>query len=77
MRRASRSTAEASLSWSSEESFFWIIVVSQSCRAAQPILNNFWHFRESDIKVCRLSFGSGEPLTNPASSNDVMMALID
>jgi hypothetical protein len=40
-------------------------------------LSNFWHFRESDIKVCRLSFGSGEPLTNPASSNDVMMALID
>jgi len=51
--------------------------VSQSCLAARTVLEQLLAFPESDIKVCRLSFGSGEPLTNPASSNGVMMALID
>src|ERR1700728_2729651 len=77
MRRASRVMVEASLSCSWTESLFWIVVLSQSCLVARPSPSNFWHFRERAIKVCRLSFGSGEPRTNPASSNDVMMALID
>src|ERR1700685_4615763 len=77
MRRASRVMVEASLSCSWTESLFWIVVLSQSCLAARPSPSNFWHFRERAIKVCRLSFGSGEPLTNPASSNDAMMVLID
>jgi hypothetical protein len=52
-------------------------LVSQSCLAARPSLSRFRHLGVRDIRVCRPSFGSGQPLTRPASWSGVITALID
>ena len=52
-------------------------MVSQSCLAARLSFSNFPHFLLSDIKVFLPSFGSGNPLTKPASCREETMELID
>jgi hypothetical protein len=76
-RRLSRLIAAASCACCCGVSLDWIVLSSQSCRAARPLRINSRQAGVNDRIVCRPSVASGDPLISLKASSPATVAPMD